>query len=153
VIPKIVTATLVVQGKKPTAVDQWEDSRKFIKRELIDKMLAFDPSGTKPKSAFFLRVRKMTKGLSAADVFSRGSYPASCFFSWTFAAVLLRRASDRMRKRAAAGADLDDADAASRASTAEQDEDVNALPDEDDDAVPTPHHSAEEPHHAAPHHA
>ena len=131
VIPHIVAATMIVQGTKPTTVKEWEDMRKHINQKLLDAMLAFDPShATKPKAAFFLRARKMTKGMSAGDVFSRGSYPASCFFSWTFTAVLLRRTSDRMRKRLAAGKDIDEEAASSAPSSGGADE-QDLGPDDD----------------------
>lgn len=100
IIPITITATLLVAlGSNPKAVENWEDSRKKIKTSLVEKIVAFDPTdSTKRKKAFFTRSKKITKGFSAHDVFTRGSYPASCFFTWTFVTILLRKSADALRK-------------------------------------------------------
>lgn len=99
IIPTTVSATLLVAlGTNPKNLEAWEDIRKRVKPSLVEKILNFDPSdATKRKRAFFSRARKVTKGLSAHDVFTRGSYPASCFFTWTFVTTLIRKTSDEIR--------------------------------------------------------
>ncbi len=85
-------------GTNPKNLESWEDIRKRVKSSLIEKIVNFDPSDpAKRKKAFFTRARKVTKGLSAHDVFTRGSYPASCFFTWTFVTILIRNTSDELR--------------------------------------------------------
>ena len=99
IIPVTVSATFIVLGTKPKTVEKWEDSRKKIKFPLLEKIVNFDPTSTKVKKAFFLRAKKLTKGYTADDVFTRGSYPASCFFTWTFVTILLRKSADALRKK------------------------------------------------------
>ena len=100
IIPVTITATMLVAlGCQPKSVEQWEDSRKKIKTSLLEKIIAFDPTDShRRKKAYFTRARKITKNYSAHDVFVRGSYPASCFFTWTFVTILLRRSADALRK-------------------------------------------------------
>jgi hypothetical protein len=100
IIPITITATLLVAlGSNPKKVELWEESRKRIKTSLVEKIVAFDPTDpTRRKKAFYNRARKITKGYSAHDVFTRGSYPASCFFTWTFVTILLHKSADSLRK-------------------------------------------------------
>jgi hypothetical protein len=99
IIPTTVSATLLVAlGTNPKNLESWDDIRKRVKSSLIEKIINFDPSDpSKRKKAFYTRARKVTKGLSAHDVFTRGSYPASCFFTWTFVTILIRKTSDELR--------------------------------------------------------
>ena len=108
IIPITIAATLLVAlGSSPKSVENWEDARKKIKTSLVEKIVAFDPTDpAKRKKAFFIRSRKITANYSAHDVFTRGSYPASCFFTWTYVTILLRRSADALRKATkAAGVD------------------------------------------------
>nr|ACI15938.1 hypothetical protein [Bodo saltans] len=99
IIPTTVSATLLVAlGTNPKNLESWDDIRKRVKSSLVEKIINFDPSDpSKRKKAFYTRARKVTKGLSAHDVFTRGSYPASCFFTWTFVTILIRKTSDELR--------------------------------------------------------
>ncbi|KEG11327.1 hypothetical protein DQ04_02741120 [Trypanosoma grayi] len=101
IVPLVVQATLIVAlGSRPQKVEKWEDAREKVTSGLLTKMTAFDPTDIKQrKKAFFLRAGKMLKGYGAKDVLERGSYPTSCFFSWTFAAILLRKHADKLRNR------------------------------------------------------
>ncbi|ORC88883.1 uncharacterized protein TM35_000153140 [Trypanosoma theileri] len=100
IIPLVVQATLIIAlGSKPQKVAKWEDAREKITNKLLAKMSDFDPTDPKKrKKAFFVRGGKMLKGYGVKDVFEKGSYPTSCFFSWTFAAILLRKHADILRK-------------------------------------------------------
>lgn len=99
IIPTTVSATLLVAlGTNPKNLEAWEDMRKRVKTSLVEKIVNFDPSDpARRKKAFYTRARKVTKGLSAHDVFTRGSYPASCFFTWTFVTILIRKTADELR--------------------------------------------------------
>ncbi|KAH9597297.1 hypothetical protein LSM04_008454 [Trypanosoma melophagium] len=100
IIPLVVQATLIIaMGSKPQKVAKWEDAREKVTNKLLAKMTDFDPTDPKRrKKAFFIRGGKMLKGYGVKDVFEKGSYPTSCFFSWTFAAILLRKHADMLRK-------------------------------------------------------
>ena len=97
VIHTVCGATLITMGTKPALVSAWDQTRKKVTHETVKKMVAFDPTSKKVKKAFSLRAKNMTKGLTADAVFTRGSYPASCFFSWTFVVILIRKAADKLR--------------------------------------------------------
>jgi len=126
IIPQVTGATLIVVGTKPKAVATWDDMRKRLKQALLDKICAFDPTSLKVRKPFFMRAKKQTRGLSANDVFTKGSLPASCFYSWTHITILLRKAADALRKKAAKG-ELDEAtDGRSVASTAVDDDAAEA---------------------------
>lgn len=132
VIPVTVAATLIVLGIKPKSVLQWDDARKRVNQSLLEKIRVFDPTSTKTKKAFSLKARKMTKAFSANDVFIRGSYPASCFFTWTFATILLRKASDAMRKHAKEGKMIAESVDESNSTVAEENDDLGEDEGEDD---------------------
>jgi hypothetical protein len=103
VIHTVCAATFITIGTKPSTVATWDGTRKKVDQATIKKLYSFDPTSKKVKKAFSLRSRKMTKGMTADDVFTKGSYPASCFFAWTFVVNLIRKVADQLRKRAAAG--------------------------------------------------
>ncbi|RNF01117.1 hypothetical protein TraAM80_07218 [Trypanosoma rangeli] len=101
IIPLVVQSTIIIAlGKKPSSVEQWADARDKVNNDLLNKMSSFDPTDRKRrKKAFFIRAEKMLKGYEARDVLEKGSYPTSCFFSWTFAAILLRKHADMLRRK------------------------------------------------------
>ncbi|RNF08098.1 uncharacterized protein Tco025E_07216, partial [Trypanosoma conorhini] len=101
IIPVVVQSTIIVAlGKKPSSVEQWSDAREKVNNNLLKKMRSFDPTDKKKrKKAFFIRAEKLLKGYGARDVLEKGSYPTSCFFSWTFAAILLRKNADVLRRK------------------------------------------------------
>lgn len=101
VIPKVVQATLLVTLRcKPSKISEWDNARKKVTQKLLTKMGKFDPTNTAvTKNAFFVRARKLVKGLTAEEVFEKGSYPTQCFFNWLFAAILLRKHTTGLRKK------------------------------------------------------
>jgi hypothetical protein len=91
VIPKVVAAATVLLGAGKAAGEDWPALRKRVKQSLVDDIEAFDPTGPKLKKANVVRARALSKGLTAGDVFTKGSFPASCLFTWVFVSLLLRR--------------------------------------------------------------
>lgn len=111
VIPKVVQGTLLVTLRcKPSKISEWDNARKKVTQKLLTKMSKFDPTNTAlTKNAFFVRARKLVKGLTAEEVFEKGSYPTQCFFNWLFAAMLLRKHTMAVRKKTKLGVmDFDD---------------------------------------------
>eukprot|EP00796_Vickermania_ingenoplastis_P000059 gene59-37_t len=105
VIPTVVQSTLLVALRcKPSKIKDWKDARIKVTQKLLTRMAKLDPTNaTVTKNSFFVRARKLVKGLTAEDVFSKGSYPTQCFFNWVFAAILLRKHSVALRKRIKSG--------------------------------------------------
>eukprot|EP01062_Namystynia_karyoxenos_P070138 TRINITY_DN65515_c0_g1_i1.p1 TRINITY_DN65515_c0_g1~~TRINITY_DN65515_c0_g1_i1.p1 ORF type:complete len:1100 (+),score=502.13 TRINITY_DN65515_c0_g1_i1:81-3302(+) len=110
-IPPVCAASFIITGAKPKSVNEWADCRKRIKHERIKKMATFDPTKGKPKGPFWIRGKKMIKGMSVDFVATKGSKPASLFFYWTYVNIHLRYAAVRLRKLHAQGElELYDAD-------------------------------------------
>eukprot|EP01063_Lacrimia_lanifica_P022568 TRINITY_DN3010_c0_g2_i1.p1 TRINITY_DN3010_c0_g2~~TRINITY_DN3010_c0_g2_i1.p1 ORF type:complete len:1057 (+),score=483.76 TRINITY_DN3010_c0_g2_i1:129-3299(+) len=97
-IPPVCAATFIVMGKKPSVVNAWEKTRKLIKYPILEKMANFDPTTTKPAKSFFIRAKKMTKGMTVDHVATKGSVPTSLFFHWAFVNIQLRYAADKFKK-------------------------------------------------------
>eukprot|EP00796_Vickermania_ingenoplastis_P003902 gene3902-2771_t len=137
VIPTVVQSTLLVALRcKPSKIKDWKDARMKVTQKLMAKL---DPTNaTVTKNSFFVRARKLVKGLTAEDVFSKGSYPTQCFFNWVFAAILLRKHSVALRKRIKSGGMTDFEDTVSmgsfdtNAETIESDDENGELDDRDE---------------------
>eukprot|EP01012_Entosiphon_sulcatum_P056503 TRINITY_DN80181_c0_g1_i1.p1 TRINITY_DN80181_c0_g1~~TRINITY_DN80181_c0_g1_i1.p1 ORF type:complete len:1028 (+),score=161.42 TRINITY_DN80181_c0_g1_i1:25-3084(+) len=106
IIVKVVSATLVLLGHKPSTVNEWGECRPFIKQDLVREMAGFDPTkGGKKGAAFFIHSGKTLKGMTVEQVHQKGSLPASLCFQWSYASLQLRRAANALRKLADAGVD------------------------------------------------
>lgn len=132
VIPRVIQSTLlIVRRCKPQKIAEWENARKKVTQKLLKAMAIFDPTNmSRTKNAFFIRARRIVKGLSADEVFNKGSYPTQCFFSWLFAAILLRKQTIFLLKK---DNELDFYDDASFVSQDTEFSDVAVSDDDGDD--------------------
>ncbi|KAJ9462729.1 hypothetical protein DIPPA_10707 [Diplonema papillatum] len=139
-IPPVCSAAFIVLGRKPKSVATWDQCRRSIKYTLIARMTTFDPTGSKPAKAFFIRAKKMTKGCTVDFVAKKGSKPASLFFRWTYVNIQMRYAAIKFRKMHAEGlleldevAPIDDDDAATESSSVFSETGDSTTVDEEDE--------------------
>ncbi|KAJ3417345.1 EF-hand calcium-binding domain-containing protein 5 [Chytridiales sp. JEL 0842] len=97
-VHRVLKAVLYIFGKLPKEVKKWADTVKMVNIELLQKMIAYDPTAIQKKIRF-KRCARVLKLIPHGEVREKGSVPTMYMHDWLLVTLDLRQRAVEARQR------------------------------------------------------
>ncbi|TPX43582.1 hypothetical protein SeLEV6574_g04970 [Synchytrium endobioticum] len=98
VVHKICKAVLYIFGKKPSELKTWQATLKHVNHQLLNNMIAYDPTAPQKKIRF-KRIASVLTTIPKGDVQAKSSKPIENMYTWLRVSLTLRDQAVEARKR------------------------------------------------------